>query len=195
MFQSLLIKGAMLVATIVVVLWIGWPVLKEELLQAQPEQSISVQVPATPPVVAVPTVKAVSKVNLNRASADELQVLPGIGPVLAQRMVDWRKAHGRYRTVDDLQEVKGIGKKRLEQLRPLVTVLTRIMYDGSSRNHAVASRDGRVETGEPEAYLKQYVEGASGEPARLHAISCMQACRSSESVIAAEVFMHNAGPA
>jgi competence protein ComEA len=122
MTRSLLIKLAMLVATIAVVLWIGWPVPKEELSQAQPEQSIAVQVPATPPVVAVPTAKAVSKVNLNRASADELQVLPGIGPVLAQRMVDWRKTHGRYRTVDDLQEVKGIGKKRLEQLRPLVMV-------------------------------------------------------------------------
>ncbi len=122
MTRSLLIKLAMLVATIAVVLWIGWPVPKEELSQAQPEQPIAVQVPATPPVVAAPTVKAVSKVNLNRASADELQVLPGIGPVLAQRMVDWRKTHGRYRTVDDLQEVKGIGKKRLEQLRPLVMV-------------------------------------------------------------------------
>ena len=122
MTRSLLIKLAMLVATIAVVLWIGWPVPKEELSQAQPEQSIAVQVPATPPVVAVPTAKAASKVNLNRASADELQVLPGIGPVLAQRMVDWRKTHGRYRTVDDLQEVKGIGKKRLEQLRPLVMV-------------------------------------------------------------------------
>jgi competence protein ComEA len=122
MVQSLLIKGAMLVATIAVVLWIGWPVPKVELSQTQPEQSIAVQIPTTPPGVAVPTVKAVSKVNLNRASADELQVLPGIGPVLAQRMVDWRKTHGRYRTVDDLQEVKGIGKKRLEQLRPLVMV-------------------------------------------------------------------------
>ena len=122
MTRSLLIKLAMLVATIAVVLWIGWPVPKEELSQTQPKQSIAVQVPATPPVVAVPTAKAASKVNLNRASADELQVLPGIGPVLAQRMVDWRKTHGRYRTVDDLQEVKGIGKKRLEQLRPLVMV-------------------------------------------------------------------------
>ena len=48
-------------------------------------------------------------------------------------------------------------------------LLARIVHDGSSRNHAVASRDGRAEAGDPEAYLKQYVEGASGEPARLHA--------------------------
>lgn len=122
MGYSLLIKLAMLVATSAVVLWIGWPVPKEEISQAQPEQSIARQVPAMSPATAVPPAKTVSKVNLNRASADELQILPGIGPVLAQRMVDWRKAHGRYRTVDDLQEVKGIGKKRLEQLRLLVTV-------------------------------------------------------------------------
>lgn len=114
----------MLIATIAVVLWIGWPVPKEESSQAKLDQPIAVQVQATSPVAAAPAAKAASKVNLNRASADELQVLPGIGPVLAQRMVDWRKAHGRYRTVDDLQEVKGIGKKRLEQLRPLVTVKT-----------------------------------------------------------------------
>lgn len=114
----------MLVATIAVVLWFGWPVPRETPSQAQPEQSIVIHVPAMSPVTTVPPAQAVSKVNLNRASADELQVLPGIGPVLAQRMVDWRKAHGRYRTVDDLQEVKGIGKKRLEQLRPLVTVNT-----------------------------------------------------------------------
>jgi len=112
----------MLAATVAVVLWIGWPVPKEETPKAQPDQPIAVRVPATSPVAAASPAKAVSKVNLNRASADELQTLPGVGPVLAQRMVDWRKAHGRYRTVDDLQEIKGIGKKRLEQLRPLVTV-------------------------------------------------------------------------
>jgi comEA protein len=121
MTRSLLIKLAMLVATIAVVLWIGWPVPEEAIQQAELEQSIAVQAPAAAPA---PQAKTVGKVNLNRASTDELRMLPGVGPVLAQRMVDWRKAHGRYRTVDDLQEVKGIGKKRMEQLRPLVMVKT-----------------------------------------------------------------------
>jgi competence protein ComEA len=124
MTRSLSTKLAMLVATIALVLWIGWPVPKEAPSQAVPDQSIATLAPATSSMTSGPPVQAAPKVNLNRASADELQVLPGIGPVLAQRMVDWRKAHGRYRTVDDLQEVKGIGKKRLEQLRPLVTVKT-----------------------------------------------------------------------
>jgi competence protein ComEA len=124
MTRSLLTKLAMLVATTALVLWIGWPVPKEAPSQAEPDQSIATLAPAASPVTSGPSDQAAPKVNLNRASADELQALPGIGPVLAQRMVDWRKAHGRYRTVDDLQEVKGIGKKRLEQLRPLVTVKT-----------------------------------------------------------------------
>ena len=122
MVQSVLIKFAMLIATVAAVLWIGWPAPKEEPRQAEPDQPIVTQVPAVPPAASTTSATAVSKVNLNRASVDELQSLPGVGPVLAQRMVEWRKAHGRYRTVDDLREVKGIGKKRMEQLRPLLTV-------------------------------------------------------------------------
>jgi hypothetical protein len=72
--------------------------------------------------------------------------------------------------------------------------LTRIIHDGSSRNGGVAWRDGRVEARDPEAYLKQYVEGSSGEPARLHtAETRVQACRSSKSAIVVETFMNNAG--
>ena len=118
MARSLLIKGAMLVATIAVVLWIGWPVPQETTPLVQTAQPA----PVAQPVAAASPAKAESKIDINHASAVELQALPGVGPVLAQRMVEWRTAHGRYRTVEDLQEVKGIGKKRLEQLRPLVTV-------------------------------------------------------------------------
>lgn len=119
MLRSLIIKGAMLAATIAVVLWIGWPVPQEATAPVQP---VALPAPVVQPVAEVSLAKAESKIDINRASADELQVLPGVGPVLAQRMVEWRKAHGRYRAVEDLQEVKGIGKKRMEQLRPLVMV-------------------------------------------------------------------------
>lgn len=112
----------MLAAAIAAVLWIGWPVPKEENRHGEPVQPAATQVSESSPVMATAPTKVESKVNLNHASVDELQALPGVGPVLAQRMVEWRKAHGRYRTVDELQEVKGIGKKRMEQLRPLVTV-------------------------------------------------------------------------
>jgi competence protein ComEA len=63
-----------------------------------------------------------SKVDLNRATMEELRTLPGVGDVLAQRMIERRTVHGPYRAVDDLRDVKGIGAKRLEILRPLVAV-------------------------------------------------------------------------
>lgn len=60
--------------------------------------------------------------DLNRASAAELEKLPGIGPVLAQRIVEWRETHGPFKSVEDLLAIPGIGAKTLEKLRDLVTV-------------------------------------------------------------------------
>lgn len=61
-------------------------------------------------------------VNLNVATATELEALPGIGPVLAQRIVDFREENGPFASVDDLLDVSGIGEKTLEGFRDLVTV-------------------------------------------------------------------------
>ena len=61
-------------------------------------------------------------VNLNTADLAGLETLPGVGPVLAQRIVDWRTEHGRFSSVEELGEVSGIGDKMLSQLRPKVTV-------------------------------------------------------------------------
>ena len=58
--------------------------------------------------------------NINTASAEELQTLPNIGPRMAQRILDHRKQHGKFTSVDALQNVKGIGAKTLEKLRPFV---------------------------------------------------------------------------
>ncbi len=60
-------------------------------------------------------------VSLNGADPATLETLPGVGPVLAQRIVEWRTAHGGFTSVDELTEVSGIGEKTFEQLRPLVT--------------------------------------------------------------------------
>lgn len=61
-------------------------------------------------------------VDLNAADVGALDALPGIGPVLAQRILDWRTEHGRFTSVDELGEVAGIGPTVLERLRPLVVV-------------------------------------------------------------------------
>jgi competence protein ComEA len=61
-------------------------------------------------------------VSLNTADLAALDTLPGVGPVLAQRILDWRTAHGRFASVDELGEVSGIGDKLLAQLSPLVTL-------------------------------------------------------------------------
>jgi competence protein ComEA len=61
-------------------------------------------------------------VNLNTATLDQLESLPGIGPALGQRIIDYREQHGPFGSVDELLNVSGIGDKRLEDLRPLVTV-------------------------------------------------------------------------
>lgn len=62
------------------------------------------------------------KVNLNTASLAELDTLPGIGPALAQRIIDYRTAHGGFRSVDDLRRVEGIGDAKFAQLKDRVTV-------------------------------------------------------------------------
>lgn len=69
-----------------------------------------------------PPTGASGPVGLNTADLGALDGLPGVGPVLAQRILDWRTAHGRFSSVDELGEVSGIGDKVLATLRPLVTL-------------------------------------------------------------------------
>lgn len=61
-------------------------------------------------------------VNLNTATLDQLESLPGIGPSLGQRILDYRQEHGPFKSVDDLMNVSGIGEKRMADLRSKVTV-------------------------------------------------------------------------
>lgn len=65
---------------------------------------------------------AAGLVNLNTANLAVLEELPGVGPVLAQRILDWRTEHGRFTSVDELAEVSGIGEKMFAQLQGKVTV-------------------------------------------------------------------------
>jgi comEA protein len=62
------------------------------------------------------------KIRLNNASQIELERVPGIGPIMAGRIVHFRSQNGDFRTVDDLLKVKGIGKKTLQKMRPFITI-------------------------------------------------------------------------
>ena len=73
-------------------------------------------------LVAVTPAAEPATVDLNRASAEQLQQLPGVGPAIAKRIVDFRDEHGPIERVDDLLKVRGIGEKSLEKLRRFVTV-------------------------------------------------------------------------
>jgi competence protein ComEA len=62
------------------------------------------------------------KIDLNTSSVAQLDTLPGVGPVTAQHIVEWRSRNGRFVRVDQLREIDGIGERRFQQLRDLVTV-------------------------------------------------------------------------
>ena len=61
-------------------------------------------------------------VNVNAATAEELSLLPGVGPTKAQAIIRYRTEHGAFKRVEDLSQVKGIGEKQLEKLRPHVAL-------------------------------------------------------------------------
>jgi len=89
---------------------------------------VPVRAPTPPPSLpTLPTQPAQSErpsrpVNVNTATADELQSLPGIGPVLAEQIVEYRRQVGGFRRVDDLASVPGIGPKRLAEIRPFIVL-------------------------------------------------------------------------
>jgi competence protein ComEA len=63
-----------------------------------------------------------AKLNINLASEWELDQLPGIGPAIAQRIVEYRRTYGPFQSIGELIHVKGIGEKTLEDLKPYITI-------------------------------------------------------------------------
>ena len=99
-------------------LWRAWrPAARHSLLPPDP------MLTATRDTVAARRALADTAVlDLNRAGAAELDALPGIGPVLARRIVEFRRQHGPFRRVEELRAVRGVGPRLLERLKPRVGV-------------------------------------------------------------------------
>ena len=69
-----------------------------------------------------PAPEEAPRLDLNRASLAELEALPGIGPVLAERIVDWRSANGPFVSAEQIMDVEGIGEKKFDEIRDSIYV-------------------------------------------------------------------------
>jgi competence protein ComEA len=90
-------------------------------LRAPPAAAAGAPEDGTAPAPGSAYAGAAGKPSLATATAEELDELPGVGPITAQKILDYRAEHGPFRSVDDLDAVPGIGPARIEQLRDLVT--------------------------------------------------------------------------
>jgi competence protein ComEA len=143
MFYSLVVKLAMIVVTMGVVFWIGWSVPQsryvdrdrgitaganeERLLHSSGPKAVPSAEPMPRPSSRPRSRQASSTpisgtLDLNRASEKEIEALPGIGPVLAERIVEYRQSRGAFLDIEQLRNVKGIGKKKFDRICSLVSV-------------------------------------------------------------------------
>jgi competence ComEA-like helix-hairpin-helix protein len=102
----------------------GFPELAERLeaVDAEEPPPASGLPPEDPIKVSASPAQTDGRLDLNRATSAELQQLPGIGPTLAQRIVEARERQGGFASPEDLRRVPGIGEKKFEAIRDLVTV-------------------------------------------------------------------------
>jgi competence protein ComEA len=146
--RSVLVELAMLATTLSMIAWMGWagPANRGQnqssdsaaLLdhredttappsagRAMAGQSMSPVGRSSPESESTPSQRSASaagRLDLNQATSQEFDRLPGIGPALARRIIEHRQSRGPFATVDDLLRVKGIGTAKLAALRGLVTV-------------------------------------------------------------------------
>jgi competence protein ComEA len=84
---------------------------------AAPAQQTAAQKPASPTTTLV-----AAPINVNTATSAELEKLPGVGPAMALRIVEYRQKNNGFKKLEDLMQVKGIGEKTFLKLKPLVTI-------------------------------------------------------------------------
>jgi competence protein ComEA len=132
MWQSLLIKLGMFAVTLGVVFWIGWT-LPASFNQPSDLGAHSFEETKTDKGFdtrdtrevspATPTRSHKNLLDLNRATEQDFDALPGIGARLAERIIAYRQSVGTFHSLDELRQVKGIGSKKFERIRPLITVM------------------------------------------------------------------------
>jgi competence protein ComEA len=76
----------------------------------------------TPKAGASVTATAIGPVNLNTATVEQLATIPGVGPKMAERIIDYRQKNGGFKKVEDLMNVSGVGEKSFLKMKPLITV-------------------------------------------------------------------------
>jgi competence protein ComEA len=76
----------------------------------------------TPKTAATVTATATAPVNLNTATVEQLATIPGVGPKMAERIIDYRQKNGGFKKVEDLMNVSGVGEKSFLKMKPLITV-------------------------------------------------------------------------
>ena len=130
MLTSLLVRVAMVALTMGLVCWIGWTIpasrdaeIRFPLLAASPATAeLQLMPPSQRQVREVTRPSASLTLDVNRAKQQDFERLPGIGPVLARRIVEYRESRGAFQDIEQLRRVKGIGIKTFEGIRAFVTV-------------------------------------------------------------------------
>ena len=139
MLSGMLVKLSMVAVVLAAVFRIGWsvpaPQISEPLQPAELQESLrhglesgAPSLPETKPSAPherrrePDALRASIALDLNRASAEDFERLPGIGPVLAGRIIEYRDSQGMFHDIEQLRQIKGIGPKKFEQIRPHVAV-------------------------------------------------------------------------